>query len=303
MTFETELTTKISKGTQEFFRVTLIQFTLEYSRLGNMALLNQIIMPSPFPGFDPFLEIPAYWPDFHSTFINYWREAIADLLPENYEASLDERVCLIEHESDARKLVSPDITVTSVYEQRTPTASASAAVLETTTLEPVNIPLTILDGPSETYIQILYRPDQSVVTTLELLSPANMNLPGRTDYLIKRNAILLQPVHLVELDLLRRGHRVPFDKPIPQADYFYFVSRFEQRPNCQVYHWNMPQPLPTLPIPLRDPDIRVSLAGVFNTAFERGRFYRRINYQQALPGTLSDAEAQWVKQHIQPSEA
>lgn len=262
-------------------------------------------MPSPFPGFDPFLEIPAYWPDFHSRFVNCWCEAIANLLPENYEAALDERVCLIEHEPDARKLISPDITVSSVYEQRTPTASARAAVLETTTLEPVNIPLTILDGPVETYIQILYRPDQSVVTTLELLSPANKNLPGRTDYLLKRNAILLQPVHLVELDLLRRGHRVPFDKPIPQADYYYFVSRYEQRPNCQVYHWNMPHLLPTLPIPLRDPDpdIRVSLADVFNTAFERGRFYRRINYKQALPGSLSDAEAQWVKQHIQPSEA
>jgi hypothetical protein len=33
-------------------------------------------MPSPFPGIDPFLEGPAYWSDFHATFINYWREAM-----------------------------------------------------------------------------------------------------------------------------------------------------------------------------------------------------------------------------------
>jgi len=35
-------------------------------------------MKSPFPGMDPFLEQPAYWPDFHSRFINVWCEAIAD---------------------------------------------------------------------------------------------------------------------------------------------------------------------------------------------------------------------------------
>ena len=27
-------------------------------------------MQSPFPGMDPYLESPAFWSDFHSTFIN-----------------------------------------------------------------------------------------------------------------------------------------------------------------------------------------------------------------------------------------
>jgi hypothetical protein len=60
-------------------------------------------MKSPFPGMDPFLEQPAYWPDFHATFINYWREAIADLLPPSYEATLGERVYLVERDPDERK--------------------------------------------------------------------------------------------------------------------------------------------------------------------------------------------------------
>ena len=37
-------------------------------------------MRSPFPGMDPYLEDPAFWRDFHLTFIGCWREAIADLL-------------------------------------------------------------------------------------------------------------------------------------------------------------------------------------------------------------------------------
>lgn len=49
-------------------------------------------MASPFPGMDPFLEHPAYCLDFHATFINYWREAIAEALPPHYEATLGERV-------------------------------------------------------------------------------------------------------------------------------------------------------------------------------------------------------------------
>ena len=40
--------------------------------------------PSPFPGMDPYLEDPAFWPDFHSTFVNYWREALVEQLPVSF---------------------------------------------------------------------------------------------------------------------------------------------------------------------------------------------------------------------------
>src|SRR5271166_6594180 len=128
------------------------------------------MVPSPFPGMDPFLEHPAYWLDFHATFINYWREAIADALPPNYEATLGERVYLIEHDREARKLGYPDLAVTH---DETSAAAGTGSALGTATLEPVTIPLTILEGPREAYIEILYRPDRSLVTALELLSPTN----------------------------------------------------------------------------------------------------------------------------------
>ena len=53
-------------------------------------------MPSPFPGMDPYLEGQAFWRDFHSRFINSWCELLADQLPPNYEAWIDEQVRLIE---------------------------------------------------------------------------------------------------------------------------------------------------------------------------------------------------------------
>jgi hypothetical protein len=63
---------------------------------------------SPFPGMDPFLEDPAYWPDLHSRFINNWADALSDVLPEQYEANLAERVYLVEHDPEARKLIYAD---------------------------------------------------------------------------------------------------------------------------------------------------------------------------------------------------
>ncbi len=249
-------------------------------------------MPSPFPGIDPYLENPAYWPDFHNRFVNYWCEAIADALPDNYEAGIGERVYLIEHDPDVRKLTFPDVSITDVARDRRGTQASDVA-----TLEPVTIPLTILDGPRETYIEIIHRPDRSLVTALELLSPANKNQPGRTEYLAKRNALLYQNVHLVELDILRGGQRLPLARTLPHGDAYYFVSRDEQRPDCQVYSWMLPHALPVLPVPLRTPDadLLIDLASVYNTAYDRGRFQKRIDYRGATPSHLTAQEIDWAR--------
>jgi hypothetical protein len=162
-------------------------------------------------------------------------------------------------------------------------------------LEPVTIPLTILDGPRETYIEIVHQPEQSLVATLELLSPANKEQPGRTEYLAKRHALIYQHVHLVELDFFLGGRRV--QEPLPPADYYYQVSHGDRRPDCNVYRWTLWEPLPTLPVPLRapDPDIFVDLGAVFATAYTRARFFRRINYQGPIPAVVGKRDQAWVE--------
>src|SRR5207302_6948301 len=129
------------------------------------------------------------------------------------------------------------------------------------------------------------RPERALVTTLQWLSTANKAQPGRTECLAKRRALLVQNVHLVELDLLMEGRRLPLQRPLPPADYYYLLCRAEQRPDCEVYHWMLGQPLPVLPVPLRhpDPDLVIDLGAVFTLAYERGRFYRRIRYQEPPP--------------------
>ncbi|HEX5273090.1 MAG TPA: DUF4058 family protein [Gemmataceae bacterium] len=233
-------------------------------------------MPSPFPAMDPYLETPALWSDFAASFITYCRDALLDCLPDNYEARIDEKVNLVEVAPPRRRYFEPDVAVT----QREPSANPSPAPAGVATLDPVTLSLVIEEETHERHIEILHRPERTLVAVIEVLSPANKEDPGRTIYLAKRNALALHPVHLVELDLLLKGQRVPFEEELPPGDYYAFVSRGDRRPKCQAYHWTMRQPLPPVPVPLLapDPDVWIDLGAVFRTTYERGRYARSIDY-------------------------
>ena len=49
-------------------------------------------MPSPFPGMDPFLEHPYFFPGLHGAMHFCIREALQPLLPAPYFAEINERV-------------------------------------------------------------------------------------------------------------------------------------------------------------------------------------------------------------------
>src|SRR5262245_39599863 len=139
-------------------------------------------MPSPFPGMDPYLESPAFWPDFHARFINYWCEALSDRLADHYEARIDERVNLVEVQPQKIRRFSPDVAVT----QRPGSPGAAPVTSGVATLEPVVVPLLIEEETRQTYIQILHRRDRTLVAILELLSPSNKEEPDRSTYLARR---------------------------------------------------------------------------------------------------------------------
>jgi Protein of unknown function (DUF4058) len=71
------------------------------------------------------------------------------------------------------------------------------------------VPLSV-DGERHAFLEIRDRGHRQLVTVLELLSPCNKR-PGldREQYLAKRQQLLASSVHLVELDLLRGGPRLP----------------------------------------------------------------------------------------------
>ena len=250
-------------------------------------------MTSPFPGMDPYLEDPAFWPDFHQTFIGCWREAIADALPPHYDARLDESIDLVQMSPEVIRLIYPDIAVSKGSRRvKRPKANGAGSLL----LEPVTIPHEFVDEVRQTRIEILHRPERTLVTVIEMLSPFNKSAEGFNQYRKKRITILLQKLHLVELDLLVGGQRLPHAEPLPPGDYYALVSRQENRPNCDVYTWTARDPLPAVPIPLRAPDadVVVDLGKVFRDTYQRGRYARVLPYSSPPVAPLSSQSKKWA---------
>ena len=254
-------------------------------------------MPSRFPGIDPYIEWEHHWPDFHSSFVTYWRDAILDALPDHYSARMNERVNLIEYQPGYGKLIGPDVAITYRETARQSWSSPSDSDSNVATLEPVTLPITIVSEEiRETFIEIYYRPDEQLVAVLELLSPSNKSGAGRLRYLDKRQAVLREDVHLVELDFLLGGQRLPVDGTLPPGDYFATVSRFTNRPYCDIYSWKLGDALPAIPIPLlpADGDLRCDLAAVFAQTFARGRYDRALRYGPPPDEGFAEVVRSWL---------
>jgi hypothetical protein len=250
-------------------------------------------MPSPFPGMDPFLEISGDWRDFHARFLTGCADALAERLPRNYIARIEEEVRVLEYPQETEQRRYPDVAVTRIGPERTATASATAIA----TLEPEVIPLvtTIVEEVKERWIEIRRRPDWAPVTVIELLSPTNKYGHGYDEYVYKRVSLIARTIHLVELDLLIGGTRLPMGRPL-RGDYHALVSRTERRPLAEVYSWSIRRELPSIPIPLLAPDsdVPLDLAAVFTPVYQRGQYERSIDYAALLDLPLNANDRTWA---------
>jgi hypothetical protein len=245
---------------------------------------------------DPYLEDPAFWPDFHHWFLTCWCESLLRILPAAYDVRFNERVNLVQLDANTIKVVYPDLAILEQTRSKGQPIHHEGTLL----LEPVTLPHVALEEVRETFIEIHHRRDRTLVTVLELLSPANKHGNGAFEYGLKRIEILRQRVHLVEVDLLIGGERVSMAKPLPAGVYYSFVTRASNRSLCDVYATTLKQPLPTIPIPLlpRDDEPSVDLQKVFESAFERGRYADVLDYGKEPKAKLSKRDAVWLKQRL-----
>ncbi|MDH3602556.1 MAG: DUF4058 family protein [Candidatus Tectomicrobia bacterium] len=246
---------------------------------------------SPFPGMDPYLEAPTIWPDVHTSLMSIFREQLTPLLAPKYLAELETQV-IIDRLDDESQVVRPDVSVTTPQASaETPSAAAVAEPLPVRLRVPLDIPTRLVS------MYIRQRQDETLVAVLELLSPVNKRRgEGRTEYLEKRRAFLRTQVHLIEIDLLRRYPRMPFDDPLPPADYLVMVAKAGDRPHCSVWPISVRQPLPTITIPLLDPDppVPLALGQALHTAYERARYDLRIDYSKPPMPPLAPEDATWA---------
>ena len=223
-------------------------------------------------------------------------EVLLEVLPPGYDARVEQRMLLLL--PDAKEQRRPDVAVT----QRGDLAAApGAAVTTAAPLSPAPalvemLPLEVREE-RQTWVDIYDVEHEALVTSIEVLSPSNKDACGREPFRGKRNNLLLAGVHLVDVDLLLGGERLPFRDPLPAGHFYAFVTRAERRPPAdEVYAWGVRDPLPSITVPLRAPnrDVTVDLGEAYRLAFERGRYPRRLRYR-APAGPLAEADQAWAR--------
>jgi len=262
-------------------------------------------MPSPLPGMDPYIEHATVWSDLHSRMATLISAALNAQVRPRYVARLTPYVTYDHIEVGTPAAIRPDVGVWSVRPPATPFPGGTAmAVAPSPTMpEPVESRV-LLEVPLELLsIEIRTVADMVLVTAIEILSPVNKRRghDAYHDYLRKRRDLLRSAAHLIEIDLLRAGDRPPLEAPVQPAPYYAMVSRADRRPSVHVWPIQLWDRLPTIPVPLRepDPDATIDLAAILAAAYDDGGYDLLIDYgQPPPPPELSPAEAGWLDEHL-----
>jgi len=253
---------------------------------------------------DTFIE-GQLWRDFHHMIISATRELLGPLLLPRYVVLVEEHVFLSHPSEDDPRGRWPDVFI--VEQEDAPHAAGGGGGGTATAVAVAPVVLTLPEPRHErqAYLTILEREEGNVVTVLEVLSPTNKSADGHgyRQYLEKRDEILESPAHLVEIDLLRGGLRLPTVEPLPPSDYYAFVTRAPERPRVAVYAWPLRHVLPPLPIPLapEDPEESLDLQAAFTMAYDRALYAYSLNYRREVTPPLSEDDAALVRQLLSAS--
>ncbi|MCW5853506.1 MAG: DUF4058 family protein [Anaerolineae bacterium] len=252
-------------------------------------------MPSPFPGMDPYLEGP-HWMTVHHALSGEIYRWLAPRVRPRYIVYFEERLVMdtLENLIVARSAIVPDVSLVG----RRPEASGQPAATLTAPLELETVMPALV--PHVT-IEIRDAQNRQLVTAIEVLSPTNKQGEGRREYLEKRARLLMSSAHLLEIDLLRQGQRVPMQERLPPYPYFVFLSRVNKRPLTDVWPIQFDQPLPTVPVPLLpgDADVPLDLQAVFTATYDIGGYDLVFDYRSPPQVPLDGKWATWAEERLQ----
>jgi hypothetical protein len=244
---------------------------------------------------DPYLE-GYLWADVHNALASKIRQMLVPKLRPRYTARLEIYLVEDNHPEAEVGILYPDVEILRVRNVPEPVLTTGGTALATT---PATLTLPLIEPIAVRIptIEIRDAANNSLVTSIEILSPVNKREPGLTQYRQKRQRLYQADVHLIELDFLRRGNR-PFDHPrLPTAPYFVTLTRAR---SAAVDLWPiaLQQSLPIVPVPLKEDDLDVALdLGVaLAEIYEEAGYDLSIDYTQSPPPpALSVADQSWLR--------
>ncbi len=254
-----------------------------------------MLKKSPFPGMDPYLE-GNLWPDVHHQLASVIVELIAPQIAPNYVARVDAYTVEDRRPAAGLNIIYPDVAVLYKNELKEPTETYERSISE---ISKPSYEIPAVFRIKIPFVEIRDRASNKLITAIEILSPVNKRRPGLDEYLQKRQDLHKAGVHLLEIDLLRRGKRVI--QPAPKTHYLFDLWRAKSD-HISVWTNLVQENLPVLPVPLAndDPDARLPIKTALDKIYERGLYNLSIDYTQAPPAPkFSAEEQQWMQALLQ----
>jgi hypothetical protein len=254
---------------------------------------------------DPYLE-GYLWPDVHHRLATQISDQLMPLLRPKYVARIEIHMVTDETPEAEIGIMYPDVEIVRTYQtsdqlpvlpRGTPTGEPTAASMTPIT---VSVPLLEFEVRLAT-VEIRDVAQNQLVTSIEILSPVNKREPGLSRYREKRQHLRTAKVHLLEIDLLRRGQRIQLHPHVRTSDYRVALIRAQARV-ADIWSINLPEPLPTVPVPLRAPDadVLLNLATALATIYDRAAYDLSIQYTQPPPPPPLSVEARtWLQERLQ----
>jgi hypothetical protein len=248
-------------------------------------------MPSPFPGMDPYLE-GSEWTSVHTELSSEIARQLSPQLRPKYVARTTRRFVTEDLEDIGITTSSayPDVSVFKGGQVKEAQATFAGGP------PPLHLKTLIAAEAPQVTIEIRDVTSRRLVTAIEVLSPSNKRSAGYLEYLDNRQRLLRSEAHLIEIDLLRTGQRVPMEDPLPPAPYFVFLSRVESRPVIDVWPIQLDMPLPVVPTPLLtgDQDATLDLQAALNTIYDALNYDLTLDYSRTPEIPLQGEAANWA---------
>ncbi len=274
-------------------------------------------MPSPFPGMDPYLE-GYLWPDVHYALPSEIRRRLAPQVRPRYAVRIEVATYHDENPESEIGIMYPDLEIwrrrsaSQALESVSP-ASFGADIVAAERVSPITQPITVplLDYEVRIATVEVYDAVQNqLITSVEVISPYNKREPGLNKYREKQRRLREAGVHLLEIDLIRRGQRpvktgaVVTDSEIFDAHYLVTLIRGGVN-RLDAWPVNVQERLPVVAVPLRPPDgdVPLDLAAVLTTIYDEAGYDLSIDYSQNPPPPEFDAKTrEWVRKQVQEAE-